>query len=54
MKRRSLNIFTISIGNKYQIKHKFTAYDVTQFANISTDQNPHHIDQLYAQNSIFG
>ncbi len=44
----------LKIGDKASISKIFTEEDVIQFANISTDTNPIHMDDEYAQTSIFG
>lgn len=43
-----------SIGQKIIEEKIFTAYDVEQFAQISGDKNPIHLDKEYAIKSRFG
>ena len=43
----------ITIGLKYEGSHFITSADVTEFARLSGDSNPIHIDDTYAQKSIF-
>lgn len=42
------------IGLKSSLSKKFTGEDVIQFAEISGDVNPVHLDEEYAKNSFFG
>ena len=41
------------IGQKASIEKAFTDDDVRTFANISLDRNPVHLNEEYAQNTIF-
>lgn len=43
----------IIIGSKYSIKEKITEEKVLAFAGVSGDLNPIHINDNYAQNTIF-
>jgi len=42
------------IGAKASISKAFTEADVKQFASLSGDFNPIHIDEDYARNTAFG
>ncbi len=44
----------IIIGKSYEFSKSFTSEDVDEFARISEDNNPIHIDESYASKSIFG
>ena len=44
----------LSIGQSYQMSRVFTPEEVKQFAVLSYDNNPIHIDEEFAKNSIFG
>lgn len=43
----------IKIGDKASISKVILEEDVLQFAQISGDKNPLHIDENYAKNSLF-
>lgn len=43
----------IYIGNKESITKVFTEQDVEQFADLSEDRNPVHLDEEFARSSIF-
>lgn len=43
----------IYIGNKESITKVFTEQDVEQFAALSEDRNPVHLDDEFARSSIF-
>ena len=44
---------TLKVGDKASRSKIFTENDVKQFAEVSTDKNPIHLDENYAQNTIF-
>ncbi len=44
---------TLKVGDKASRSKIFTENDVKQFAEVSTDKNPIHLDEKYAQNTIF-
>lgn len=44
----------LRIGQKASVQKTFSAADVTMFAGISTDVNPIHMSEKYAENTIFG
>ncbi|QTY27704.1 MaoC family dehydratase [Flavobacterium sp. CS20] len=41
------------IGDYYELKSKFTSEDVNQFAKISGDFNPVHLNEDFAKNTVF-
>jgi 3-hydroxybutyryl-CoA dehydratase len=43
----------ITIGLKYESSHTITSIEVEEFARLSGDTNPIHIDDYYAEQSIF-
>ena len=43
----------IQIGDTASISKIFTETDVQQFASLSEDRNPVHLDEEFAKNSIF-
>lgn len=49
----SLTIEQIKIGDKAETKKFFIESDVLDFARISTDYNPAHVDADYAEKTIF-
>lgn len=42
------------IGNSVSVSKVFTAEDVENFAELSNDKNPVHLDEEFARSSIFG
>ena len=42
------------VGEKAQMSKVFTEKDVRQFAEVSTDTNPIHLDEDFAKNSVIG
>lgn len=44
---------TISVGDTGEFRKRITEEDVFSFANISGDFNPLHVDEAYAERSIF-
>jgi len=44
---------SLMVGQEASISKSFTAKDVELFAELSTDCNPVHLDESYAQNTIF-
>jgi acyl dehydratase len=44
----------LKVGNRASLSKAFTEKDVIQFANISTDTNPIHLDKNFAADSVFG
>ena len=49
----SLSINEIKIGDKAETRKKFNEADVLDFARISTDFNPAHVDKSYAEKTMF-
>ena len=47
----STNLF---VGQSASISKTFTIKDVENFANLSNDKNPVHLDEEFAKSSIFG
>ena len=45
---------TIKVGDQASVSKAFTEEEVFQFANISTDKNPLHLDRDFGKASIFG
>jgi acyl dehydratase len=45
---------TLRVGDKASLNKTFTEEEVFQFAEISTDKNPLHLDTHFAKSSIFG
>jgi 3-hydroxybutyryl-CoA dehydratase len=42
------------VGDSFRYHFSFTQNDVNLFAEISGDKNPIHLDEAYAEKSIFG
>lgn len=42
------------IGDKASVSKIFTDEDVLAFSNLSLDKNPIHLDQSFAEKSVFG
>jgi len=47
-------INNLKVGERASLSRVFTEEDVIQFANISTDTNPIHLDESFAADSVFG
>jgi len=45
---------TLNVGDKASLCKAFSEEEVFQFANISTDRNPLHLDTEFGEASIFG
>ena len=45
---------TLKVGDKAILRRAFTEEEVFQFANISTDKNPLHLDKDFGGASVFG
>ncbi len=43
----------LKVGDSAQLQRKFTDDDVRQYAELSTDRNPIHLDEAYAANTKF-
>jgi acyl dehydratase len=44
----------LKVGDKATVVKIFTDEDVLDFSNLSLDKNPIHLDQTFAEKSIFG
>ena len=44
----------LKVGDNVSVSKIFTDEDVLNFSNLSLDKNPIHIDQSFAEQSIFG
>jgi acyl dehydratase len=44
----------LKVGDKATVVKIFTDEDVLDFSNLSLDKNPIHLDQAFAEKSIFG
>ena len=44
----------LKVGDRVSVSKVFTEEDVIQFANISKDTNPIHLDEKFAAASVFG
>lgn len=49
----SLSIQELKIGDSSSISKIFSESDVMNFAELTTDKNPAHVDKGYASNSMF-
>jgi acyl dehydratase len=45
---------TIQVGDKHELRKVITLDDIRDFANLSLDKNPLHVDPEFAKHSIFG
>ena len=50
---KSMTIGQIKIGEKAETKKQFNETDVLDFARISTDFNPAHVNKEYAEKTMF-
>jgi len=46
-------IHELSIGDSAQISKKITEADINDFARVTGDFNPVHLDQTYAEKTVF-
>ena len=44
----------LKIGMSYSMSKAFTSDEVDAFSELSMDNNPLHVDDVYADKSIFG
>ena len=51
--RGTICIEDLEIGLCRQLHKRITDHDIQLFAEISTDRNPVHLDETYAQSTIF-
>ena len=54
IERGTICIEDMEIGMTRHVEKTIQDYDIRQFAEISTDHNPVHLDEQYAQDTIFG
>jgi 3-hydroxybutyryl-CoA dehydratase len=54
MLRGTICIEDLEIGMSRDLTKTIEDYDIRLFADISTDRNPVHLDEIYAQETIFG
>ncbi|MEO0683383.1 MAG: MaoC family dehydratase [Pseudomonadota bacterium] len=52
--RGTIVIEDMSIGMTRHLRKEVTDRDIELFAEVSTDRNPVHLDEGYAQDTIFG
>ncbi|MEM1315884.1 MAG: MaoC family dehydratase [Pseudomonadota bacterium] len=52
--RGTVVIEDMSIGMTRHLRKEVTDRDIELFAEVSTDRNPVHLDDAYAQDTIFG
>ena len=52
--RGTICIEDIEIGMVRYLRKEVTDRDIELFAEVSTDRNPVHLDEAYAQDTIFG
>lgn len=52
--RGTIVIEDLEIGMYREITKEITDRDIEMFAEVSTDRNPVHLDEAYAQDTIFG
>jgi acyl dehydratase len=45
---------TLKVGQQAQVRKRFTSEEVEQFARLSLDKNPIHLDEKAASQSVFG
>ncbi|MBV7377992.1 MaoC family dehydratase [Maritimibacter dapengensis] len=54
MPRGTICIEDLEIGMMRHVTKEVTDRDIELFAEVSTDRNPVHLDEAYAQDTIFG
>jgi 3-hydroxybutyryl-CoA dehydratase len=54
MQRGTICIEDLEVGMSRELVKTIEDYDIRMFADISTDHNPVHLDEDYAQETIFG
>jgi len=52
--RGTIVIEDLAIGMTRSLRKVVTDRDIEMFAEVSTDRNPVHLDEAYAQDTIFG
>lgn len=48
-----MNYEDIKVGDKATVSKSFTREDVANFSELSTDKNPIHLDEAYAEKTFF-
>lgn len=48
-----MNIDTLKIGMTYELKKSFSSEEVQQFSRLSLDNNPVHLSDDFAKNTLF-
>ena len=54
IRKRTIWLEDLEIGMKRMLERKITQNDILLFSKVSGDQNPVHLDEEYAKQSIFG
>ena len=54
MPRGTIVIEDLEVGMSRHLRKTVTDRDIEMFAEVSTDRNPVHLDDAYAQDTIFG
>jgi len=54
IERGTICIEDLEIGMARHVEKTIQDYDIMAFAEVSTDHNPVHLDEEYAQQTIFG
>lgn len=54
IERGTICIEDLEIGMMRHVEKQVTDHDIMAFAEVSTDYNPVHMDESYAQDTIFG
>ena len=54
LRRGTICIEDIEIGMIRSLQKRVTDADIAMFATVTTDHNPVHLDESYAQDTIFG
>ena len=49
-----MKINELYVGQSASISRRFTTKEVEMFSDLCMDKNPVHLDEKYAQNSVFG
>ena len=52
--RGTICIEELEVGMERSLRKVVTDHDINLFAEVSTDRNPVHLDEDYAQSTIFG
>ena len=54
LKKGTICVEDLEIGMSRMLERKITQNDILLFAKVSGDENPVHLDEEYAQQTIFG